>query len=83
MIDKCFNPDCGKPMRYLRDGRVVRVLRRESDRTLVQHFWLCGDCYDVYDFAFPLGGEVILERRAGTHSDKVQFGDVLLISRAS
>ena len=83
MIDKCFNPDCGKPMRYLRDGRVVRVLRRDSDRTLVQHFWLCGDCYDVYDFTFPPGGEVVLERRVQPHSDKVQIGDVLLVSRAS
>ena len=83
MIDKCFNPTCGKQMRYLRDGRVVRVIRREDDETLVQHYWLCGDCYDAYDFAFPPSGGVVIEPRARTHSDKVQIGDVLLISRAS
>jgi hypothetical protein len=83
MIDKCFNPSCNKQMRYLRDGRVVRLIRREGDRTLVQHYWLCGNCYDSYDFAFPPGGEVVVEPRLHAHSDKVQFGDVLLMSRAS
>ena len=83
MIDKCFNPACDKKMRYLRDGRVVRVIRRENDRTLVQHYWLCGDCYDAYDFAFPSSGEVVMVPRARAHSERVQFGDVLLISRAS
>ena len=85
MIDRCFNPSCGKQMRYLRDGRVVRLIRRENERALVQHYWLCGDCYDEYDFVFPPsgGGDVVIERRARAHSDKVQIGDVLLISRAS
>ncbi len=82
MIDKCFNPNCDREMRYLRDGRVVRVIRREDDKTFVQHYWLCGSCYDAYDFAFPPSGEVIIEARARVHSDKVQIGDVLLLSRA-
>ncbi|HZD49413.1 MAG TPA: hypothetical protein VE178_11785 [Silvibacterium sp.] len=82
MIDKCFNSACDKQLRYLRDGRVVRVIRREDDQTLVQHYWLCGACYDEYDFAFPPGGEVLIEPRAQAHSGKVQIGDVLLISRA-
>jgi len=83
MINKCFNPDCEKQLRYLRDGRVVRVIRRETDKTIVQHYWLCGDCYDAYDFAFPPSGEVIIERRTQEHPDKVEIGDVLLIARAS
>ena len=83
MIDKCSNPSCNKQLRYLRDGRVVRLLRREGDRTLVQHYWLCGDCYDAYDFVFPPGGDVVVEPRVHAHSDRVQIGDVLLMSRAS
>jgi hypothetical protein len=83
MIDRCFNPSCDKQMRYLRDGRVVRVIRREDNATRVQHYWLCGECYDEYDFVFPPGGDVVIEPRARAHSDKVQLGDVLLISRAS
>jgi hypothetical protein len=83
MIDKCFNPACDKQMRYLRDGRVVRVIRREDDKTLVQHYWLCGSCYDAYDFVFRPGGDVVIEPRMRAHSDKVQIGDVMLISRAS
>lgn len=83
MIDRCFNPACDKKLRYLREGRVVRIIRRENGKSLVQHYWLCGSCYDAYDFAFPSGGEVVIEPRARAHSDKVQIGDVLLISRAS
>lgn len=83
MIDKCFNPTCDREMRYLRDGRVVRVIRREDDKTVVQHYWLCGSCYDAFDFAFLPDGEVIIEPRVHAHSDKVQIGDVMLISRAS
>jgi hypothetical protein len=83
MIDKCFNPACDKEMRYLRDGRVVRVIRREDDETFVQHYWLCGSCYDAYDFVFPPGGEVVIEARSREHSDKVEIGDVVLLSRAS
>jgi len=78
MIDKCFNPACERELRYLRDGRVIRVIRSEDDQTIVQHYWLCGTCYDVFDFAFLSDGEVILERRPHPHSDKVQIGDILL-----
>ena len=83
MINKCFNPKCEKPLRYLRDGRVVRVIRREGDRSLVQHYWLCGSCYDTYDFVFRSAGEVVIEPRVHAHPDKVQIGDVLLMSQAS
>jgi hypothetical protein len=78
MIDRCFNPACGKELRYLRDGRVVRVIQREGDKTLVKHYWLCGACYEQYDFEFPTGGEVTLRARPGRHSDKFDVQDVLL-----
>lgn len=80
MIDKCFNPACERKLRYLRDGRVIRVIRREDDQTFVQHYWLCGDCFDAFDFVFPPGGEVGIEPRAQAHSHTVHIGDVLIVS---
>ena len=82
MMHKCFNPACDRELRYLRDGRVIRVIRREDDQTLVQHYWLCGTCYDDYDFAFQPDGNVTIQSRSHTHSDKVHIGDVMLVSRA-
>jgi hypothetical protein len=63
MIAECFNPDCHKELRYLRDGRVVRIVRTDDDRISVEHFWLCGDCYRLYDFRFAVDGTVSLFRR--------------------
>jgi hypothetical protein len=50
MVNRCANPKCGKPLHYLREGRIfifdmpdpnapegTRNNRRE-------HFWLCGPC---------------------------------------
>ena len=49
MVNFCANPDCGKPLHYLRDGRVF-VFRMKKDGAEedgshpLEHFWLCGDC---------------------------------------
>ena len=45
----CFNPACNRELRYLRDGRVVRVLRGNNEQPSMEHYWLCGACYQVYD----------------------------------
>jgi len=50
MLSECFNPACRKELRYLRSGKVVMVLRRGTERTEVEHFWLCGACYVSYVF---------------------------------
>ena len=55
MVNHCANPQCCKPLHYLREGRVYvfdvthqvagsteRVARR------MEHFWLCGDCSDAF-----------------------------------
>jgi hypothetical protein len=51
MVDNCANPKCGKPLHYLRDGKVFTfsVPRAPAgagsarlDHT--EHYWLCGDC---------------------------------------
>jgi hypothetical protein len=63
MIDRCFNSACKKRLRYLRDGRVVRVLRSRNGQLRVEHFWLCGPCYTVYDFVFSQEGTPSLKSR--------------------
>ena len=44
MLSECLNPECRKELHYLRDGKVVRVVRQEEERIRVEHFWLCGPC---------------------------------------
>jgi hypothetical protein len=51
MVSNCANPKCGKPLHYLRDGRIflfemsdkVTVMNGKRVRR-VEHFWLCGAC---------------------------------------
>ena len=67
MVSNCANPNCGVPLRYLRDGRLfqfeVRALGSvKSDspdpapkrRPLRQvwHYWLCGACSSTMTLQF-------------------------------
>jgi hypothetical protein len=53
VISQCFNPSCRRELMYLRDGRVVRIIRDNSAGALrVEHFWLCGSCHLQYEFWF-------------------------------
>ena len=84
MIDRCFNPDCRRKLEYLRDGRVVRILREKDDNVSVEHYWLCGACYRDHDFEFPEDGSVQLKARSGEPvQTEVYFGDVVLPERRS
>jgi hypothetical protein len=82
MIDRCFNPTCNRELRYLREGRVVRVIRGKEDDAVMEHYWLCGICYQSYDFVFPPDGTVALsDKRRGEHADEFHFRDVRLPER--
>jgi hypothetical protein len=55
----CANPDCRKAFDY-RQGQLVRVriaaLKDASaDRLPVKHFWLCGDCFELYVLSLDSG----------------------------
>jgi hypothetical protein len=63
MIDNCFNPDCNRELRYLRDGRIVRIDRGSGSGATSVHYWLCGPCYISYDFSFGMDGSVALSPR--------------------
>jgi len=49
MLDHCANPQCAKPLRYLREGRIfVFDSSSTSDGVKrahrLEHYWLCGEC---------------------------------------
>jgi hypothetical protein len=50
MVSECFNPSCRRELKYLRDGRVVRIVHDDAGGLRVEHFWLCGSCHLQYDF---------------------------------
>jgi hypothetical protein len=84
MIMNCLNPACSRELRYLRDGRVVRVIRGKDEEVSMEHYWLCGACYQLYDFVFPPDGTVALGNRShAEHADEIQFRDVRLPERRS
>jgi hypothetical protein len=54
MINQCANPKCGKPLHYLREGRIFvfdlpdpNVPEPGSRARRLQHFWLCGPCSET------------------------------------
>jgi hypothetical protein len=68
MIDACYNAECKKELRYLREGRIVRIVRSDGNEARLEHFWLCGPCSDAYEFVFDPGGSVNLKHRHGGQS---------------
>ena len=64
MLAECFNVACRRELRYLRSGRIIRVLRQGIDRVEIEHFWLCGACYVSYDFCFVEDGKPSLIKKS-------------------
>jgi hypothetical protein len=55
MVNHCANPQCCKPLHYLREGRVyvfdvTRPVAGTGERSprRMEHFWLCGICCEAY-----------------------------------
>jgi hypothetical protein len=53
MVNHCANPQCCKPLHYLREGKVYVfdvTNQVAGDRTArrMEHFWLCGACSEIY-----------------------------------
>jgi hypothetical protein len=56
MVNNCANPKCGKPLHYLREGRIfVFDLPEQASAASgkkmrrIEHFWLCGECSRTMD----------------------------------
>lgn len=61
MVNACYNSECNKELRYLREGRVVRIVHDDGDQARVEHFWLCGPCSRAYEFIFEPDGSIGLK----------------------
>lgn len=47
MVNRCANPECAKPLHYLREGRVFVFDAESGSKSqihLMEHYWLCGAC---------------------------------------
>jgi len=61
MLSHCANPNCNKPLHYLREGRVFLFSRKNSSKQnsnpfqLLEHYWLCGEC--VCDWTLTMDGD--------------------------
>jgi hypothetical protein len=54
MVNQCANPTCGKPLHYLREGRIFvfdlpdpNVPGPGRRAQGLQHFWLCARCSET------------------------------------
>lgn len=73
MVNHCANPQCCKPLHYLREGRVyvfdvTRQVSGAAERTArrMEHFWLCGVCSEVFFL------EQVVEDRSVRISPRIQ-----------
>ena len=63
VIETCANPECGKILHYLREGRILTFaipqLRLDSSgvQRRMEHYWLCGRCSSL--FTLKREGDVI------------------------
>lgn len=68
MLIKCCNPECRAPFDY-REGRLIRFSSKQTNgksagnRSLIQHFWLCGKCASLYVFEIESGARVSIKPR--------------------
>jgi cob(I)alamin adenosyltransferase len=70
MLMSCANPQCAKPLHYLREGRIYIF---DSVKTnggaastrahQMEHFWLCGDCSKTMILEQTAEGVRAAERR--------------------
>jgi hypothetical protein len=68
MLIKCSNPACEAPFNY-REGRLIRFSRSSSsakptkNQRLIEHYWLCGKCAELYIFEYESGTSVKIKPR--------------------
>jgi hypothetical protein len=67
MISQCANPDCGRELHYLRDGKIYQfVLSTRAGSKRLEHFWLCGECSKSMILICVNKSEVKTVRKDGT-----------------
>lgn len=59
-MDYCANPNCKKPLHYLREGTVyIFEVNDPGIRSThqLEHYWLCGECSIEHRLERPLNSE--------------------------
>jgi hypothetical protein len=71
MVNNCANPQCAKPLHYLREGRIfVFDMPDESAAAdgkrarRLEHFWLCGACSQIMRVERAADGVRLVEKPA-------------------
>ncbi|MFT4113831.1 hypothetical protein [Silvibacterium sp.] len=69
MLNSCANPECAKPLHYLREGRIfvfdaVRTAGQEDGLKAhrMEHYWLCGDCSQSLALERTVNGVRVVDR---------------------
>ena len=66
MMNECFNPQCRKPLHYLREGRVfvfgVKSDGGNGEPARLEHYWLCGACAQTHGLAQDEAGIRMVKR---------------------
>jgi hypothetical protein len=63
MVSLCANLDCGRELRYLRDGKLYQfVLSTKIGGKRLENFWLCGECSRTMILTCANQSEVKAER---------------------
>lgn len=82
MVNQCANPDCRKPLHYLRDGRVFLFSRKSSaadSRKLphrLEHYWLCGVCVKKWTLEMDNeNGVKLVETRKRSQRVQASYSD--------
>lgn len=71
MVNCCANPDCGRELRYLREGKVyVFALSRVTGSKRLEHFWLCGECFKVMGLVCVNHREVRIVHRGASYPER-------------
>jgi hypothetical protein len=80
MVANCANPNCSRPFRYLRHGRlhVVEFLEDRDGTTVrrLEHFWLCENCSPNYRITFDLARGVVCQPKLLTPDEPVQIANL-------
>jgi hypothetical protein len=87
MVNNCANTRCGKPLHYLREGRIfifdvsagAAEPGAKRERRL-EHYWLCGTCAETLMLVQDPQGEVrVLAKPAAIleTGDRIAVGSLL------
>lgn len=76
MVSNCANPDCGKPLLYLRDGRIYvfdttagAIGSDGKHERRLEHYWLCGACAKTLVLVQDAQGSIHILSKLNTAND--------------